>query len=626
MVTLALGTWVLWPTLQLGLFADDYLAAAMVDGTFAAPRAPLDLFDFADGTPEDVAALQRLGSLPWWTPPDFRVSFVRPLSSALVHLDRALFGDALWLRHAHSIAAWALLVCVVALLYARLLTPWLAALAIAVYGLDDGLHFPTLWLSHRGGLYALAFGLLGVYLHVRGREERRPHMRLASLLPLAVALGFGEWALPAFAYLAAYELAGARDDLRGRAAALAPAATLALAFLIVRAALGYGARSSGAYVDPAQEPLRFLTALLARVPVLTADMLLSVPASWWDHGTPLRDRLLERQLFAPDTWKALPDWRSWHMLLAIAALLSLGALVRFCRRRLPVDEARPLGWLALGGLLALLPVVGSFPSTRLTMGAFVGVAPLLAALMRELARALYRARRPARFAGAYLAMLALLTLTVLHPLSADLRRAVRRYAATTAWVHSAELDPARLQEQRVYLLSSVDFTSTFFFAYVWAHRGEPLPRSFYPLSAAPHAHQITRIDERTLRLSSLGGGMLRSGREAMFRPIDAPPTLGEHVRLPGLEIEVARVVHGYPQSLLLHFDRSVDDPSQVFLVADRRGMSRVRLPAVGESLRLRRAESPSWLQLERAREARVLGPGPEFLRYRPTPEFMDYGG
>src|SRR5262245_20285001 len=104
---LALGTWLFWPTLRAGLFADDFLAVAMVDGQFSAPRAPLDLFDFADGSARDVAGAQRLGSVPWWAPDGFRIAFLRPLSSALWYVDRALFGDAVWAYHAHSIAAWA---------------------------------------------------------------------------------------------------------------------------------------------------------------------------------------------------------------------------------------------------------------------------------------------------------------------------------------------------------------------------------------------------------------------------------------------------------------------------------------------------------------------------------------
>ena len=170
--SIALGVWLFWPTLRLGLFADDYTALAMADGRFAAPRGAFDLFDFANGRPADVAALRRLGSIPWWAPPDFRVSFMRPFSSALVHIDRALFGDALWAYHAHSIAAWALLVIATSALYRRLFTRGVAAMATLLFAVDRSQHFPVLWLSNRGGLYASALGVLGLMAHVRFRQER----------------------------------------------------------------------------------------------------------------------------------------------------------------------------------------------------------------------------------------------------------------------------------------------------------------------------------------------------------------------------------------------------------------------------------------------------------------------
>src|SRR5262245_55131487 len=90
---LLFGVWLRWPTLQNGYFSDDISALAMAEGAYAAPRGKLDLFDFTNGTPADHTLLMRAGSLPWWTAPGLRLAMLRPLSSALMLLDRALFGD-----------------------------------------------------------------------------------------------------------------------------------------------------------------------------------------------------------------------------------------------------------------------------------------------------------------------------------------------------------------------------------------------------------------------------------------------------------------------------------------------------------------------------------------------------
>src|SRR5262245_10153307 len=164
-LTLLLGCWRFAPTLELGLMADDYMAVAVVNGTFSAPRSPWDVFNFAGGTVEDVAAAQRLGSLPWFAPPNLRFAFLRPLSSALWSVDMALAGDNIWLYHVHSLAIWIVLAVAAALLYRRILPRSVAALATAIFALDESQLAPVQWLSNRGALYALLLGLLALGAH-----------------------------------------------------------------------------------------------------------------------------------------------------------------------------------------------------------------------------------------------------------------------------------------------------------------------------------------------------------------------------------------------------------------------------------------------------------------------------
>ncbi|MFI5309530.1 MAG: hypothetical protein ACHQ53_19395, partial [Polyangiales bacterium] len=311
-VTLGLGLHLFWPALKLGLFADDYVALAMLDGHFAAPRGSFDLFDFANGSAVDVVALRRLGSVAWWAPDDFRVSFLRPLSSALWQIDRALFGKAFWAYHAHSFFAWALLVLAAATCYRRMLTPAVAAFATLAFALDESHHFSVLWLSNRGGIYAVAFGVLGLHAHLRYRAGGARAHALLSATAFCAALAFGEWALPMFGYLVAFELLATRDPLRVRVRALLPAGLPALAFLGLRALLGYGARGSGEYVDPAAEPAHFALALAQRVPVFVADMLANIPSGWWDGGSPWRDHILDWAVIPPSIWTRLPSWRVFH--------------------------------------------------------------------------------------------------------------------------------------------------------------------------------------------------------------------------------------------------------------------------------------------------------------------------
>jgi hypothetical protein len=625
-VALGLGLWLFWPTLQLGLFADDYTAAAMMDGTFASARGPLDLFNFADGTPQDVAALRRLGSIPWWAPADFRVSFLRPLSSALWHLDRTLFGNALWAYHAHSIAAWAMLVVATSLLYRRLLPTGVAALATLMFAVDDSHHFPVIWLSNRGGIYAVLIGVLGLLSHLRWRiDGRRAYAPISAGL-LSVGLLFGEWALPMFAYILAFEALGTREPLTRRALALLPSALPGAVFLIGRAWLGYGARGSGAYVDPGAEPLRFAIAVLQRIPVFMADMIWNVPSSWWDQGTPWRDRILDLGLIAPPLWARLPGWPQFHLGLGMLGFAVFGLALRFTWHGLSASERVHVRWLLLGALLALVPVVGSFPSTRLTLVAFLGMAPVLALVVRQIGRRLWSAPSIGlvRWFSFYAAGLLILWFQLLAPLRDNIEAQVDDFAATTKWVLAAQLDPKRVAQQRVFVLAGGEFTTTFFFAYIWANHGRPLPRSYYPISTAPFAQDIERVTDNGLRLRALGSSYLGSGHEDMFCSAKRRWHEGESVDLAGMRVTAEDTGDGLPFSLRLTFDRSLDDPSYAFLVATSRGLERFAVPAVGQTTRVPRAGYPSWLALAHNREQHRIAPIPEALSFASPPGFVLY--
>jgi hypothetical protein len=627
--TLIAGLSLFWPSLNQGVFADDYVAIAMMDGTFAAPRGSLDLFNFASGNPADVTAVKRLGSVPWWAPRDFRVSFMRPLSSALWHVDRALFGTWYAGYHLHSLLAWALLAVSAALLYRTLLPAGIALIALPIFALDHSLHFPTVWLSNRGGLYATALGALALVCHVRGREREPRYLGLSALL-WAVALAFGEWAFPMLAYVLAYELFDhgsalgddpRRDSIRMRLLGLAPAATLGLVFVVLRAKLGYGATGSGAYVDPADETGLFIGALIGRVPVFVGDMMFNVSSAWWDHGSPWRQTFLDLELISPELWGRMPYWRFFHTLIGFGACALVAVLYGILVRKRPALERKRLTFLLVGGLMSLVPVVGSFPSTRLTMAAFIGVAPLIAAALAALLARAYRmcTRSAVHAAFAYVAACGIVALHGIAPLTERIGLMIDNHRTTAQWVGRAPLDPERVRDQRVYLLASTEFTTTFFFAYIWAAQDKPVPKSVQPLVAAPYAFDVERTGPSTLIIQTLGGGLLTSSQEHMFRSRLVPARVGDRFALDGVRVTVLREYRGEAQSIALDFDLPLDDPSQVLLVAKREGFERWIPPAIGELARVPRAQGPSWYGLERARSIAAIGVPPEAMAYTPTP-------
>ena len=72
------------------------------------------------------------------------------------------------------------------------------------------------------------------------------------------------------------------------------------------------------------------------------------------------------------------------------------------------------------------------------------------------------------------------------------------------------------------------------------------------------------------------------------------------------------------------FERSIDDPSYVFLTSTMFGIERVAMPRLGQTLRLPRASAPNWLGLQHEREHRRIAPIPVAVNFAPVPIFVDY--
>src|SRR4029077_11882343 len=120
------------PSLFLGRFADDYLPLALMHH-LGPIGGPLDLYRFGDGNPAHLHAIIERGPFPWWSLPDVRLSFWRPLWSGLASLEVLVLDLPVPLQHAHSVVWYLALVAAVGSLFRRLLPAQTAALAITVF-------------------------------------------------------------------------------------------------------------------------------------------------------------------------------------------------------------------------------------------------------------------------------------------------------------------------------------------------------------------------------------------------------------------------------------------------------------------------------------------------------------
>jgi hypothetical protein len=560
------------PSVTTGLSADDWVHEVIAEGRAleGMPRSRLDLFTFADGDPRHIHALIDQGMFPWWADDHVRLAFARPLA-ALTHLvDFALWPRAPWAMHVHNLAWFALALAAVWMFYRRFATPpWVAALALLLYAIDDA-HGPAVgWVANRNAMIALALGLPAVALHDRWRRDAwRPGAWLAPLV-LAIGLLAGESAIAVVAYLAAHALVfepagersggGLREPAWRRAlmrvTPLWRYAVVLVAWRAVYAALGYGANGSGIYLDPAHDAGPFLAALPSRAAALLAGQL-ALP--WSD--------------FASLYEIVSPALALKMTLIAAATVALLAATFAGVVRRDPVAR-----FFALGLLFAVVPIASTFPADRLLWFVGVGAMGLLARFFAA----------PKSWPLRAMAVLLLLIHVVLAaPLLAIRARSMETVEKPLARANDSLPRTPDVAGKTVVIVNP---PADLFVGYVQvtrAARGEPRPARIRWLATGGHGVEVEREDARTLRVRP-ARGFVESSSETMLRSRRRPFTAGWTRALTGVTVEVVAVTpDGRPAEARFRFDVPLDDPSLVWMQWRGRGYVPFEVPAVGARVSL----------------------------------------
>jgi hypothetical protein len=602
-----LGVVLALPALRGGFYIDDFLHVANLEDWGPYHPAPLDLYRFVPVDRADTAEFVTSGLLPWWSAPDLTIGFWRPLASGLLSLEHLAWGRAALPRHVHSVLWLVVLLGAGAAILRRQLPRGLGLLALLLLAVDDSRAMSVAWIAGRQALIATALVWLGLAAHLRAREGAgwRPGRWLA---PVACGLGLlaGETALPALAYVFAFELCERRP---GWWRALLPYGLLVLAYAAAQAGAHAGTVGSGGYLDPRAEPAAFLMALPGRLLVMLANLAVGLPG--------------ELLTLAP---------RSGPAVMAVGLACLAGGIVwgRKAWAGLapgtadvpddPTEARRALRWLALGAALALVPAAAGLPGERLLLPASLGAAAVLAALLRDGWRrytqlraggpttAGTRAARIALFAGLALVglpnlvlapLLAVAKIASLHAMAARTRQIAatadleddQRFDAVV--LHAEDLQVGYLPLIRRFDSSATadDLRDGLFAAIAGAAdpRGPWGPiRSYRVLSMAATDHVLRRPDPHTLELETPHGTLLDGAWATLFRAPTRLLPAGSVLPLWGLEVEVLADRGGLPTRVAFHFEKRLDDPELRFLAWQDGAFRRFALPPVGGELVLPR--------------------------------------
>ena len=527
---------------------------------------PLDLFGFASGNPADAKQLMDQGIYPWWSDPEARLHFLRPLASLTHALDALLWPENPVAAHGHSLLWFAASLAAAAFAFRQVAPAPLALLAFALFALDDARGPAVGWIANRGAFVVATFGFVALGLQARWLARGGRRDRWLALLAFALALLAGEAAVAIGGYLFAHALFSDPSERRRRLLALWPYLLIGAVWACCYAGLGWGASGSDVYLSPAQGLLPFARQLLTNMGVL---LLAQIGPFFWS-----------------DFWVMVqPQHRPWYVLFVVVCAAPVAWAAVHCWRR---EAAVRIG--VVGLLLALVPIAATMPQDRLLVNAGWGGALAVAVLLRESWLAGWReALAPAWRRWA--ARLVFVAFGVCHLLLAPPLLALRARSMTTVEGALQRADrslPAGpgVTALRVYALQTAFDPLMVYVPLIRASLGQPTARSMRSLYTGPGAVELVRDGASSLRLRA-ASGFLPTEPERMLRSLRRPFTPGDKVLLDGMTAEVLTVLSdGRPREVRFVFDRPLEDPSLRWVTWSGTRFVPVTLPSIGGRLQL----------------------------------------
>jgi len=590
LVLVGVGLLLVSPSLWVGVQLDDITIRTKVLGGLpleGAGSSPWEPFTFLDGDPDRTRLLMDSGLVPWWTDPQCRLSFMRPLTALTHMLDYRVWPDYPLLMHVQSLAWFALLIWAAAVFYRRVMRgavpAWVAGLAALLFTLDDAHALPAGWLANRNELLAALFGILALILHDRWRRDGWWPGILLGPLALLTGLLAKESAVSTGGYLLGYAIFLDRGRWGGRLASLWPYLVVGTAWYTVYKLLGFGVAASGVYVDPAHDPIGFARHVASYGPILLLGQ--------W--GFPMSDVSM---FLSVSAYKLHWAWAVVYLTLVgvlLWPLIARNAVARF--------------W-TLGMVLAILPACAAFPMDRLLMFAGLGAMGLLAQWIGGLKEGeswvphTVNWKRPAGVLGFLLLAIHLVIAPLMLLVLVNTPR-LMGHEAGLLW-DTFPADP-QLRSQTVVVVNPVSLAEVLMRAQLRHYEGQPYPARTLMLAPSLCSASLKRTDSRTLVVRPRGGFLPPPGRspggrqrspavsivhvvrmlEQLIRDRRNPLKLGQTIDLSAVTIEItALTADGRPAEATFRFRVPLEDPSLRWLQATSEGYVPFRLPAIGETV------------------------------------------
>lgn len=546
------------PALITGYFGDDYMHHALLQESSPIQK-PQDLslfglFSFVNGDTTRTHQLMDLGLLPWWTNPDLKYAFWRPISEITHWIDHRLWPSTPELMHAQNIAWYLLLIYLVYVLFksslpskASTLSAGIPILAMLIYGLDSSHGFTVSWIANRNSLIAATFGVSSLIFYIRWYHQGRHSNYILSLVFLSLSLLSAEFGISTCAYLGAFAIFMDKSGpIKGLIYIIPHAALTGLWWLVYKVGNFGAANADAYYLDPIASPLLFLSTLGERLVALIGSQWGLVPAEVFGFIGPSNPFVGNVALIVGAVFISLT-------LLLLTPLLKQYAHVRF--------------WF-FGMLFAALPVCSAAPHDRVLL--FIGLGGSYCAAAIIIAALKHAQENYGDFALA--AKLTAYPFALTHLILAPLLMPLMSYS-TKIWSAQLDLTPALFAginsiddiENKQFILFNVPIGSALAITTTRVVQNLPLPDKLWVISTTDTDTTVTRISDNQL-LATKPTGFITGAEQATRNLQSKPINVGDSVPLNGVTIEVIKLsTLGHPTQILLTFNHSLDNSNVTLL-------------------------------------------------------------
>lgn len=262
-----------------GLYSDDFLhRSLLIDHKLSSFEASMELFRFTYPGHPLTQEFRELGVIPWWSDPELKVAFWRPLAALSHWLDYQLWPNIPSLMHWHSLLYF-FIACYFLLRFLEKLNipKALPYLTLLIFMVDIKHLFPLFWLANRNQVMAICFSIMALYFHHLWRSESDKGNRsfLISHLCFSLSLLSAEAGVAGLGYLVSYALFMDSSEAKSKLLRVVSwikslwlYGLILIVWRIVYQQLGFGTAHNGLYVDPLSQFPEFFANFWRLFPVM----------------------------------------------------------------------------------------------------------------------------------------------------------------------------------------------------------------------------------------------------------------------------------------------------------------------------------------------------------------------